>query len=119
MISQKEILDVDEEKYIDNSNKFISSRSEALKLAWLEYKDNHSEGITHTLKKDTPKVKIGNKYVGEGEPIFIIAEIGINHNGDIKLAKKLIDVAIEAGCDAVKFQKRTVEDVIKCSKLSN
>ena len=43
--------------------------------------------------------------------VFIIAEIGINHNGDINIAKKLIDVAVEAGCDAVKFQKRTVEKV--------
>ena len=42
---------------------------------------------------------------------FVIAEIGINHNGDIKIAKKLIDTAVEAGCDAVKFQKRTVEKV--------
>lgn len=42
---------------------------------------------------------------------FIIAEIGINHNGDIKLAQKLIDVAVVAGCDAVKFQKRTVDKV--------
>ena len=54
-------------------------------------------------------VKIGNKLVGEGQPVFIIAEIGINHNGDINIAKKLIDVAAEAGADAVKFQKRTVE----------
>lgn len=42
---------------------------------------------------------------------FIVAEIGINHNGDLKLAKKLIDVAVVAGCDAVKFQKRTVDKV--------
>lgn len=42
---------------------------------------------------------------------FIVAEIGINHNGDIGLAKKLIDTAVVAGCDAVKFQKRTVEKV--------
>lgn len=42
---------------------------------------------------------------------FITAEIGINHNGDIEIAKKLIDVAVSAGCDAVKFQKRTVEKV--------
>lgn len=41
--------------------------------------------------------------------IFVIAEIGINHNGDIELAKKLIDTAVQAGCDAVKFQKRTPE----------
>ena len=43
--------------------------------------------------------------------VFIIAEIGINHNGDLNIAKKLIDGAIFAGADAVKFQKRTVEDV--------
>jgi len=42
---------------------------------------------------------------------FIIAEVGINHNGDINIAKKLIDIAVSAGCDAVKFQKRTVEKV--------
>ena len=41
--------------------------------------------------------------------VFITAEIGINHNGDIEIAKNLIDVAVRAGCDAVKFQKRTVE----------
>jgi len=43
--------------------------------------------------------------------VFICAEIGINHNGDINIAKKLIDVAVSAGCNAVKFQKRTVEKV--------
>lgn len=41
--------------------------------------------------------------------VFIIAEIGINHNGDIEIAKKLIDMAKGAGCDAVKFQKRDVD----------
>lgn len=55
------------------------------------------------------RVKIGDRWVGHGEPCFIIAEIGLNHNGDIKLAKKLIDAAALAGCDAVKFQKRTPE----------
>ena len=43
--------------------------------------------------------------------VFIIAEIGINHNGSIKIAKQLIDIAVESGCDAVKFQKRTVEKI--------
>ena len=43
--------------------------------------------------------------------VFVCAEIGINHNGDINIAKKLIDVAVTAGCDAVKFQKRTIEKV--------
>ena len=43
--------------------------------------------------------------------VFITAEIGINHNGDVDIAKQLIDVASNAGCDAVKFQKRTIEKV--------
>jgi N-acetylneuraminate synthase len=47
--------------------------------------------------------------IGEGEPVYIIAEIGINHNGSLDIAKKLIDEAVSAGCDAVKFQKRTPE----------
>ena len=51
-------------------------------------------------------VEIGNRPVGPDHPAYIIGEIGINHNGDIEKAKELIDVAREAGCDAVKFQKR-------------
>ena len=54
-------------------------------------------------------VQIGNRLVGDGEHIFVIAEIGINHNGSMEIAKKLIDGAYIAGCDAVKFQKRTPE----------
>lgn len=54
-------------------------------------------------------VKIGSHSVGPGEPIYVIGEIGINHNGDMDIVKKLIDVAAEAGCNAVKFQKRTPE----------
>ena len=50
--------------------------------------------------------------------IFIIAEIGINHNGDINLAKKLIDVASESGCDAVKFQKRNIDVVYSKDELN-
>jgi len=52
-------------------------------------------------------VRIGSQLVGLNQPVFIIAEIGINHNGEVEVAKKLIDVAKDAGCDAVKFQKRT------------
>lgn len=55
------------------------------------------------------KVKIGDRYVGDGEPTYIIAEIGINHNGSVELAKKMIAGASTAGADAVKFQKRTPE----------
>lgn len=51
--------------------------------------------------------KIGSRVVGAGQPAYLIAEIGINHNGDLAIAKKLIDAAALAGCDAVKFQKRT------------
>ena len=49
-------------------------------------------------------VQVGNKVIGPGQPVFVIAEAGINHNGDLKLARALIDVAVEAGADAVKFQ---------------
>jgi N-acetylneuraminate synthase len=53
--------------------------------------------------------KIGSLNVGDGQPCFIIGEIGVNHNGDLNIAKKLIDIAEAAGCSAVKFQKRTPE----------
>jgi N-acetylneuraminate synthase len=53
--------------------------------------------------------RIGSREVGEGEAVFIVAEIGINHNGSLDMARKLIDGACLAGADAVKFQKRTPE----------
>jgi N-acetylneuraminate synthase len=55
------------------------------------------------------EVKIGNSMGGDGHPVYVIAEIGINHNGSLEVAKKLIEGAAQAGCDAVKFQKRTPE----------
>jgi len=63
-------------------------------------------------------VKVGNKLLGAGQPCYVIAEIGINHNGDIDLAKRLISVAVAAGCDAVKFQKRTVDIVYTEKELA-
>jgi N-acetylneuraminate synthase len=54
-------------------------------------------------------VRIGDRLVGPGEPVYVVAEIGINHNGDLGIAKRLIDAAHFSGCDAVKFQKRTPE----------
>ncbi len=63
-------------------------------------------------------VQIGSKQVGDGQPCYVIAEVGINHNGDIDLAKRLISVAAAAGCDAVKFQKRTVDVVYTEKELS-
>lgn len=55
------------------------------------------------------KVKVGNRFIGDGEPVYIIAEIGINHNGSMDNVIKMIDGAKGAGCDAIKFQKRTPE----------
>ena len=54
-------------------------------------------------------VTIGSHVIGGGRPAYVIAEIGLNHNGDVGIAKRLIDVAADAGADAVKFQKRTPE----------
>ena len=63
-------------------------------------------------------VKIGDKWVGEGNPCFVVAEIGINHNGSLEIAKKLIDAAVESGADAVKFQKRTIDVVYTAEELA-
>ncbi len=55
------------------------------------------------------EIRLGERLVGDGHPTYIVAEIGINHNGDLEHAKRLIDAAMLAGVDAVKFQKRTPE----------
>ena len=60
-------------------------------------------------RKTLMSVTIGSSRIGGGAPAFVIAEIGLNHNGSVEIAKQLIDVAADAGADAVKFQKRTPE----------
>ena len=59
------------------------------------------------------KIKVGDRYIGENDPVFVIAEIGSNHNQDINIAKKLIDVAADTGADAAKFQLFDADEVYK------
>jgi N-acetylneuraminate synthase len=63
-------------------------------------------------------IKIGDSWIGAGNPCYVVAEIGINHNGSIDIAKKLIDAAVAAKCNAVKFQKRTIEIVYSDEELA-
>ena len=64
-------------------------------------------------------IKIGDRIIGDGYPTYIIAEIGVNHNGILALALKLIDIAVDAGADAVKFQKRKLESLYAEKYLDN
>jgi sialic acid synthase SpsE len=66
-----------------------------------------------------PVIKIGDRLVGDDQPTYIIAEIGVNHNGILPLALELIDVAVSAGADAVKFQKRNLEKLYAQKYLDN
>src|SRR6476659_6798912 len=63
-------------------------------------------------------LRIGVRPVGDGHPCYVVAEIGINHNGDVGQAKRLISIAAAAGCNAVKFQKRTVDVVYTPEELA-
>ena len=66
-----------------------------------------------------PVIQIGDRLIGDDQPTYIIAEIGVNHNGFLDLAIKLIDVAIDAGADAVKFQKRDLAELYGEKYLEN
>lgn len=77
----------------------------------MPHDNNHFSGYL-------PEIRLGSKMIGPGRPCYVIAEIGINHNGDIDLAKRLINVALGAGCDAVKFQKRTIDVVYSAEELA-
>jgi len=89
--------------FVEKSGGLISNKTQAISQAWQIY-----ENIFLGEKKPKP-IKIGDKLIGHEHPIFVVAEIGINHNGNVEICKKLIDMAVETGCDAVKFQKRTIE----------
>lgn len=65
------------------------------------------------------KIKLGSRYVGQNEPVFIIAEIGINHNGDPEIARQLIDAAARAGADCVKFQMRDLASLYVTTNSAN
>jgi N-acetylneuraminate synthase len=58
------------------------------------------------------EIEIGHQKVGDGHPVYVVAEVGINHNGSLKNALALIDIAAAAGCDAVKFQKRSPDHCV-------
>jgi N,N'-diacetyllegionaminate synthase len=64
-------------------------------------------------------VRIGKRLVGEGQPCFLAAEVGINHNGDLDLAHQSIDAAADAGADAVKFQNYHTEDFLSDRSLTH
>jgi len=66
-----------------------------------------------------PEIRIGDRLIGDGHPTYVIAEIGVNHNGILALALELIDVAVDAGADAVKFQKRKLENLYGKKYLNN
>lgn len=64
------------------------------------------------------KITVGERCIGEEEPCFVVAEIGLNHNGSVELAKKLIDAAVGCGADAVKFQKRSIDKILTKDALN-
>jgi N-acetylneuraminate synthase/N,N'-diacetyllegionaminate synthase len=70
------------------------------------------------LTKNRPRIHtihIGSRRIGWGEPVFIIAEAGVNHNGDVQMAEKMVDVAADAGADAVKFQTFRADEVVSAA----
>jgi sialic acid synthase SpsE/sugar phosphate isomerase/epimerase len=71
------------------------------------------------LEVRVPEIKIGDRLIGDGHPTYIIAEIGVNHNGIPQLAFELIDIAVDAGADAVKFQKRNLKTLYPQKYLDN
>lgn len=81
--------------------------------------NNTEEKDTNLPDKEAKSLMVGNRKIGTNEPVFVIAEASINHNGSVKRAKQLIDAAVDAGADAVKFQKRNLAEVYQKGILDN
>lgn len=88
------------EEFVEDSQGVFRGLPHAISSAWNFY-DSYRDKVSN------PTIEISNKRIGNGNKVFVIAEIGINHNGSIENTKRLIDMAKRCGCDAVKFQKRT------------
>ncbi len=91
---------------------YLELAEEYLRYAQDALKENKLLLPKRNWRRSKMKVKIENKLIGEGEPCFIVAEAGVNHNGSVEIAKKLIDVAKDAGTDAIKFQTFKAENVV-------
>lgn len=72
---------------------------------------SREKSLLGVINSNEPIIQIGDRKIGGGEPSFIIAEVGNNHNGSLELAKELVDLAIEAGADCVKFQMRNMSSI--------
>ncbi|MFH0875113.1 MAG: N-acetylneuraminate synthase family protein [archaeon] len=111
-ITVPDVLDQKISEFISENEGLVSNKTQALLQAWQMYQNMFMQ------EKNPKPVRIGNKLIGPNEPIFVIAEIGINHNGSMDICKQMIDMAVEAGCDAVKFQKRTIDIVYTKEELA-
>ncbi len=80
---------------------------ERLKVSFWKFRQK----LKRLILGSPARIKLGTRYVGRNEPTFIIAEVGINHNGSLEIARSLIDAAATAGADSVKFQMRDLEDL--------
>ncbi len=99
--------DVDRFEHIIDHLKIGDENPENFSEVYDFLEKNYSVG-NHNLKESGTIIKLAGTPVGDGYPTYVIAEIGQNHNGDVRTAKKLIDMAVSCGANAVKFQKRDI-----------
>lgn len=106
------VVDVANKKFIFATDEDPPGKIENL-LKDVEYVPivDHGNRLVGVARKRDNKITIGDRSISEKDPVFIISEIGINHNGSLERAKKLIDASIEAGADCAKFQMRDLESL--------
>lgn len=111
-ISSIEDLKKNKSFYAENTISYFMEYYQSIDIDYPEDLEVAQQMLEYRNKLNLKEIKIGNKKIGKNNPVFFIAEAGVNHNGNLEIAKKLIDIAVDSGANCIKFQTFKAENLL-------